>query len=310
MKALLQGLSARLGREYRAHPMGKKTHNGVYAVESRDGGERFVLKTYHTRWKQAHEIFAMNALREVVPVPEAVERGVLTEGSGAQTPFLLMTRLPGETVDAVWASLRAAERRALVKNAGLWLRRMHDALPMSFIGVFDEHGQSRGGYFSGWGDYLAGDAKRWHGVMAREERLSAEDLQLIEAMTCRVASQQAVLNECRDSTFLHRDYGVRNLLISGTGELSGVIDFEHGIAGEPLFDLVRMIAETLYAEEDLFQLYTKSYLARPLQEAEHDRICTYLAHHAVSQFGYGWREGADEEVAAARNLMRWVQTQR
>ncbi|MBL0388784.1 aminoglycoside phosphotransferase family protein [Tumebacillus sp. ITR2] len=291
------------GREYEAIPLGKQTHNGVYTVD------RYLVKTYRTRWKQAHEIFAMEALADVLPVPKIVERGMWTEkkeGTDAGLPYLLITKLPGETVDSLWAFLSREEKVKIVRTAGEWLRKMHDALPMSFIGLLDEHGQSRGGYFSGWGDYLASDVRRWQGMLEKQGIGTEADASRLKAMTELVVSKQSELNGVRETSFLHRDFGLRNLLMTGDGELSGVIDFEHGLAGDPWSDLVRMAAENLFADEELLGVYTTAYLRRPMNASERDRLLTYLAHHAVSQFGYGWREGVEEEVNHARTLMRWV----
>ncbi|KEO81998.1 phosphotransferase family protein [Tumebacillus flagellatus] len=283
------------GRVWEPTPLGKQTHNGVFAVE------RYILKTYHTRWKQAHEKFAMRALAGVLPVPEIVDEGMWEE-----RPFLLMTKLPGETADGLWRFFSHEEKKKLVRTAGQWLRKMHDTLPMSFIGLIDEHGKSRGGYFSGWGDYLSADVQRWRGMLEKE---GVSDAGLLQRMTSRVVSRQSELNELRLTAFLHRDFGLRNLLVTGDGSLSGVIDFEHGLAGDPWSDLVRMTAERLFFEEELLQVYTSAYLGREMTPAERDRLVTYLAHHAVSQFGYGWREGVEEEIEHARRLMRWVAAQ-
>lgn len=307
--AVLAKLSAHTGRAYSMRQLEEHSHNGVYEVDSAAGGDRYIFKTYHTKWKQAHEVFAMNALRGVVPVPQVVERGTLQGGVRDSLPFLLMSRLPGEPVNSWWPDLERDRQLHLVKTAGAWLRRMHQQLPMDFIGLLDENGQSRGGYFSGWGDYLAADVQRWRVLLEQDEKLARADASLIEQMTAHVISYQARLNELRTTVFLHRDYGLRNLLMTAEGELSGVIDFEHGLAGDGLFDLVRMVAETLYGEEELLEAYATAYLCRPLAQEERVRLRVYLAHHAVSQFGYGWREGATEEIQQAKALMHWLLTQ-
>ncbi|RXK18934.1 aminoglycoside phosphotransferase family protein [Macrococcus sp. DPC7161] len=61
--------------------------------------------------------------------------------------------------------------------------------------------------------------------------------------------------------FIHRDYGFRNILVNNDNEITGVIDFEHAMIGDILFDITKIIFNDLDFMEDqyLANLFIKEW---------------------------------------------------
>lgn len=104
----------------------------VYAV-----GEDFVLKLYPPVF--AHEVVvesaALRALEGQLPVPTPGVRG--TGSAGAGWSYLLMDRLPGESLAEAWPRISPTERRLLMERAGEALAQLHRVPPPTELGPDD-----------------------------------------------------------------------------------------------------------------------------------------------------------------------------
>ena len=205
-----------------------------------DGGRGVILKAYadEPAWKLRKEAFVAGRFASVAEVPS----WLLVDESRSRLPrrFVVMTRLPG-------ASLRDRIGRegsaALFRDMGALLRRLHDVsmprhgylLETDVAEPFDTNAarmaaafEAKFRDFRGWGGEPA--------LCGRIERF--------------VAVRAAALAECDDAVLCHNDFHPGNVLAAETHDggwrLSGVVDFENAVAGDPLFDLAKALDYTAH----------------------------------------------------------------
>ncbi len=199
--------------------------------------ENFVVRfqvTERPRHKFRTEQIAYNLLRDSdLPIPEVV---VLDE-SRTLVPyaFLITTRLPGETVYDSWNGLDRSAQQRLAFEAGQYLALLHrHTLP-----AFGSLSQLATDSFPAWTAYLE-DYVTQNVRQAREEDLlDATTTTRLEQLLVRF---QPLLAEVTTGSLLHRDYHFENLL-QQEGRITGIIDFEWALSGDPAFDC--RIDETL-----------------------------------------------------------------
>jgi aminoglycoside phosphotransferase (APT) family kinase protein len=162
----------------------------------------------------------------VLPVPQVL---VLDE-SRTLVPyaFLVTTRLPGETIYDSWDGLDGRTRERLAFDAGRCLALLHrHTLP-----AFGSLGRLAEGGFPTWRAYLDDYVAR-HARQARDAQLL--DTTAITRIEQLLARFQPLMAAVTTGCFLHQDYHFENLL-QMEGRVTGVIDFEWALAGDPVFD--------------------------------------------------------------------------
>lgn len=215
-------------------------HSGeTFLAES--AGERTVVRVYGargaTRGPEAAEIDAavLRLVRGLLPVPEVLEVRRADDSSG--TPALLVTGwLPGTRLDEVLPTADDEQTRRIGRNLGEILARLAQ-MPVLRAGEFVD-GELRVRPF------LPGDADvtEWVDRLSTDGPLSAwtpDDL----AGLSEVAEQAQDLADLTDRACLvHSDFNAKNLLVdAGTGEVTGLLDWEYAHAGSPFADLGNLL---------------------------------------------------------------------
>ena len=175
-----------------------------------------------------------------------------------ETHTLLLSAVPGELVEKVKLSTR--EERDLHRQAGAFLRRLHD-VP-----------------FEDTDTLTLAEAlkKRTEAWTARAEGvLSPEDTAWVKA---RVTEALPLLANFTRAP-CHRDYTARNWLTDG-GRLY-VIDFEHAHPDGWLYDLERLWSDVWPERPDLRAAFLNGY-GRDLTEEEEGVLERVAAHGALS----------------------------
>ena len=180
--------------------------------------------------------------------------------------FIVLTRLPGVNIAESKDVLTQTQVRELARQAGINLALIH-----SF--AFERFGRLRSLDFYSWSDYFTDYVRRY-------ER-SAQLYGLLDDVTKHrldsvLERAQPLIDRVTHGVLVHCDFHYENILHE-RGKLTGILDFEWAIAGDPANDL--MIAETRQAvlpgSETAF---VDGYLSiRPLDEqlgrrAEHYRL--------------------------------------
>ena len=205
-----------------------------------DRGRAVILKVYadEPAWKLRKEAFVAGRFGSVADVP----RWLAVDETRARLPrrFAVMTRLPG-------ASLRDSFGRegshALFREMGALLRRLH-AVAMPRHGYlleadvaepFDDNATRMAAAF----EAKFRDFRGWGGDPALGGRIERF-----------VAARADALAECDGAVLCHNDFHPGNVLADqapgGGWRLSGVVDFENAVAGDPLFDLAKALDYTAH----------------------------------------------------------------
>lgn len=215
-------------------------HSGeTFLAES--AGERTVVRIYGargaTRGADAAEIDAavLRLVRGLLPVPEVLEVRRADDSTG--TPALLVTGwLPGTRLDEVLPTADDALTRRIGRNLGEILARLAQ-MPMLRAGELVD-GELRVRPFLP----CDADVTEWVDRLSTDGPLSAwAEVDL--AGLSEVAERAQDLADLTDRACLvHSDFNPKNLLVdAGTGDVTGLLDWEYAHAGSPFADLGNLL---------------------------------------------------------------------
>jgi aminoglycoside phosphotransferase (APT) family kinase protein len=159
--------------------------------------------------------------------------------------LIVMNRFDGRNVNQWEPSLDRDEMHEIYRQIGAALRTVHGVTTESFgdlvtNGVAQPFASNRTYMLSQFERKLSGFAKLG-GRPALAERLDAY-----------LQRSTDLLDECRQPVLCHYDYHSGNLLAdrrNGKLQLTGIIDLENAIAGDPLMDLAKTIAYSVRDDE-------------------------------------------------------------
>ena len=157
-----------------------------------------------------------------VPVPEALGFCDDVEVNGA--PFYVMAFVDGHVLRDATASAAALDETARA-NAS---RSLVDTMAAIHAVDLDAAGLADLGRHEG---YIARQLKRWYGQWnaGKTRELGAVD-RVHDALAAQVPEQGP-------ATIVHGDYRLDNCMVSGTGEVVAVLDWEICTLGDPLADV-------------------------------------------------------------------------
>lgn len=163
-----------------------------------------------------------------LPVPRVVH----LEPAGDVTPYeaLVTTRLPGVSLERSWPSLTESYRRQLPQEAGRLLARLHDVGLQGFGEPWVE-AEARA---ATWREHVERVLAEHVEAGVACGSLSAREAERVERV---LAERGHVLDAVLRPALVHRDFHFGNLLVDG-GAITGIIDFEWCVAGDPELDLM------------------------------------------------------------------------
>jgi aminoglycoside phosphotransferase (APT) family kinase protein len=205
--------------------------------------------------KIAYDLLRGGAL----PVPEVLA----LDESQTLVPcaFLVTTRLSGETIYDSWDGLDERTRERLAFEAGRYQALLHQQTLPAFGGL----SQLAEGGFPTWRAYLEDYVARHARRARQEELLDATTTTRIERLLVRF---QPLMAAVTTGCLLHRDYHFENLL-QREGKVTGIIDFEWALSGDPAFDC--RIDETLAECPGSVEPFYAGYAS----------ICPLTEHHRL-----------------------------
>ncbi len=182
--------------------------------------------------------------------------------------YLILTKMPGQTVGTSAAALLPATRYAIGYSAGQHLATLHNH-------VFDRFGLLHeiiaGTSPPDWAAYVAGHFRYYQGQVQALGILTADRLGRIDSLMARM---QPLLAAVQQGVLIHGDYHFLNML-QQDGKLSAVLDFDWASSGDPSWDF--RIDDSIEAEvpgsrEALYAGYTSR---RPLPGGHWERVSFY-----------------------------------
>lgn len=299
------------------------------AVEGRVVGEYthlvlacgdLIVKFWRSELKQRVDAYVHRLLAQHLPVPPVRATGrIPAPVTGALTPRFHVAQgeplsftvygciagaLPAERVEAAWDP---TTRRAAYAQAGRWLRVLHEVRRFEQPGPLAPFGREWQGTADDWCGYLLAQIERWDEETARHE-LPRGDRRLRRRVRDWLVDELPRVAVTNRFVLCHRDYSFRNLLARPDGALVAVIDFEHAIAGDPVFDWHRIAAELLCRrpDDDCWRTFLDGYGADAGDAEVEQRLRAYLALYGVTTMGYALREGDPAFYGQAVELLGWV----
>lgn len=199
-----------------------------------------------------------------------VSRVVALDTSKHLSPYdyLILTKMPGQTVRASAAALPPEARYAIGYSAGQHLATLHNH-------VFDQFGLLyeiiAGTSKPDWAAYVAGHFRYYQGQVQALDVLSADRLSRIDALLARM---QPLLAAVQQGVLIHGDYHFPNML-QQDGKLSAVLDFDWASSGDPSWDF--RIDDTIETEipGSRAALYAGYTSRRPLPSGHWERVSFY-----------------------------------
>jgi hygromycin-B 7''-O-kinase len=198
-----------------------------------------VLKIYPNdlHWKMQKEVTVLGLIGDRLSVP--VPRILLADDSKRllDLNFTVMTRLDGTKLGlgGLEETLSLEERFSAHVQIGRLLREFH-RIPMDAFGyigaksIVTPHATNR--------LYLTYQFER----KLKEFAERGGDVRLAERVAGHVAARKSLPNECAQAVLCHNDLHAGNLLATvsdGSVCLTGVVDFENALAGDPLLDVAK-----------------------------------------------------------------------
>jgi aminoglycoside phosphotransferase (APT) family kinase protein len=220
--------------------------SAVFEIELAEGPPAFVLKVYPEtmHWKMQKEV-GIARLLERLPIPAP---GILLADDSRSLldlNFVVMNRFDGRNVRQWEPSLDEDETFDIYRQMGEALRVIHGVTLESFgylvaNGVVQPFASNRAYMLSQFERKLSGFRE-----LGRRPALAAQ----LDAYLKRSAD---LLDGCPRPVLCHYDYHSGNLLAErhdGALQLTGIIDLENAIAGDPLMDLAKTIAYSVRDDE-------------------------------------------------------------
>lgn len=198
-----------------------------------------VLKVYPDtlHWKMQKEVAVVSLIQGLLSVP--VPRILFADDSKRLLGlnFIVMTKLDGSILSRLESSLAPDQLACAYVQIGQLLREFH-RIPMEAFGYIGPNGI--------WTAHPTNHAYLTHQFQRKltqfRERSGAASL--AERIAGYVAEREQLLRACTRAVLCHNDLHAGNLLATiteGTVRLTGVLDFEGALAGDPLMDVAKAL---------------------------------------------------------------------
>jgi aminoglycoside phosphotransferase (APT) family kinase protein len=230
--------------------------NLTYAV-SDHAGRRWALRRppLGKRLASAHDVARehriISALEATpVPVPQVV--GLCEDDSVNGAPFYVMDFVEGPILRSrgeAEAEFDEAARRAIGERVVDTLVAIHsidpDAAGLGTLGKKQ--------------DYVARQLHRWHGQW---EKSKTHEVPLVDDVHRRLSER---IPEQGPATIVHGDYRLDNMILSASGEVAAVVDWELCTLGDPLADVGMLIVYWSEPGDELMPLFEAPTIAAGFQ---------------------------------------------
>jgi hygromycin-B 7''-O-kinase len=211
----------------------------VYEIAFAELRPAVILKVYpdSLHWKMQKEVNVIALLQGRVGV--SVPQILLADDSQRllDLNFVLMTKLDGSILRRLEPTLSSNQQTSVYLQIGQLLREFH-RIPMDAFGYIGPNGiwtahSTSYNYLSFQFDKKLKEFSHYGGAPVLAQRIGRY-----------VAERAHLLEECSDPVLCHNDLHSGNLIADtseGRVRLTGVLDFEGALAGDPLMDVAKAI---------------------------------------------------------------------
>jgi len=206
--------------------------------------------------------------------------------------FVVMDRLDGKSLTTMERTLDGPDTRAIYVQMGRSLREIHAIAMDSF------------GYIGAKGVLTSFPTNRAY-MLSQFERKLADFAQLTgrpelaQKLDAYVEHSTPLLDGCTAASLCHFDFHPGNVLAARRGgslHLTGIVDLENAIAGDPLMDLAKMLAYSVRDDETKRAGLLAGYgtIDRP---DWHETLALYGFYSALELWAW-WTQIGDHQRAA------------
>jgi len=297
-KALTMPLSAAKAGELLGAPVDGvllRTGGEISAVyEVRSGARELIFKLYPglftDRMRKERHVYELLS-GSGAPVPTVVR----ADDSKRDLPqaYLIMTKVPGRPLSQVSAGLDEETIERLYGDMGRVLRAIHSVTLPAFGPLDGPPEPTNLDYVGGQFDLKIDQFAEFGG-----------DPVVHAALAERLRSDRGLLTRHTTPVLLHHDFHERNVMVTerdGRWELTGVIDVENALGGDPLMDLARTDYFAVRGDPRRRRALLDGYGALPPDQAE--RLAFYRLYHALDQWHWLATIG---EVSALEPITREI----
>jgi aminoglycoside phosphotransferase (APT) family kinase protein len=261
----------------------------IVKVYGRGAGDRMVK-----------ELAVYRILREhgVTAVPRVLGSGGEDGGGALGVPYLVMSRLPGESAQAALETMDSADVAEVYRQMGAVLADVHRIEREAFGYyhrdlIFDPQPTNEAFMLRLAGRKLAQFAE-WSGDRALHD--AARDF---------IGDRGWVLAGCTVPRLLHNDFHELNVLVERTPDgpvVTGFIDVEDAMAGDPMADVAKTCAYSVRDDAVKLRGLREGYGAFPVGwEA---LVGLYRLIHGIELWDYFHETGIREPLDGLRAEMR------
>ena len=227
------------------------------------------LGSAHDMGREAKVISALDSTE--VPVPTVV--GLCDDDSVNGAPFYVMDWVDGPILRSqAEAEVFSPEERAeMGRRVVETLVAIHAVDPDS-VGLGDLGKKS---------DYAARQLHRWQGQW---EKSKIDELPIVEEVHRRLSER---VPPQRDTAIVHGDYRLDNMILTPSGEVAAVVDWELSTLGDPMADVGMLIVYWAEPDDDLIPLIDPATRAPGFQtRAEVREIYAQASGRDLSEVDY------------------------
>jgi hygromycin-B 7''-O-kinase len=265
----------------------------VYEIRCAQPDQRVILKVYPDtfHWKMEKEVYVYSLLDQAEGLPTPSILG--SDDSKALLPqnYLLMTMLQGQRLSHVAPSLSELQLRDIYFQMGTLLAKVH-AITLDAFGYITTRVIA---------SHATNEAYMRFQFQKKLAELDAHggDVSLRRRVEEYVARYGELLTHAEAPVLCHDDYHEGNVLVAEEGanwRVTGIIDVENAVAGDPLLDIAKTDYYAIKAHAAKREGFLAGYGQLPVHW--HKRVQMYKLYHALEL--WDWFAALGNKAAVLR----------
>ena len=276
-----------------------RSNNRSYRLQT--GNTRYILKVVHPKREAAvaHELAILPYLHQYgFPVSDVL--GIARNLPDVPGTAILRTYLAGAPASERLATLDTAAHDHLLVAMGALLARVH-ALPLADVRSFWQFPEDTVHTPADWSmNFIQKKVASDLGVLAPSGALMADIVAQMGALLPRWAAGLAETPIVLAA--LHGDFYLDNLLVTGDGVITGLLDWEAARLGDPLWELARTQVASFSDTPAEYNRFFTSYCQHIPLAIDEGRVARYRFLMAMGDLRYAIRHAPELTAERAASL--------
>lgn len=270
--------------------------NDVYEIICPPSGTNLIVKIYDNNypWRMEKELYVYNLLCEhtQLPVPEVL--GYDLSQKVVPLNYLILSKLKGQMLSDVKEDLKSKELQNLYIQLGEVLKKIHSI-------TFDVFGY----IVTEIVDSYPTNAEYMHSMFEKNLKQYIEisgNSTIADKIYTFINKNQKLLNYCPKACLCHNDYHESNFMVLKEGKewkVSGIIDVENALAGDPLLDIAKLFYYSVKGNDYKAAGFMKGY--GNLSDAFEERLQIYQLYQALELWNWFASQGQEKALMDLEN---------